>query len=250
MTEHNNILLYGASNLWISRRAALSQVRRRFPGALQIGLANGPGRSYGLRAGNPLVRYEALRDVRFDFNQVQPRHRLAVITDIGNDIAYAQPPKQVLRWVCDLTAELESQNYRIIVGGIPCQSLERINPQLFKAIAKLYYPQGSVDKQYLLNQLYALEEGLSALCAERGYYHPPVDSDWYSIDRFHLKLSSTHAYWNSLLQEYPPLPGTPTPSLWHSMKLLFPRRYWMGGKERLGKSVYRTLLPQAHVWVR
>ena len=59
MTAHR-ILLYGASNLWISRRAALTEIRKRFPGYLEIGLAPGPGRSYGLRAGNPLIRYEAL----------------------------------------------------------------------------------------------------------------------------------------------------------------------------------------------
>ena len=61
--------LYGASNLWFSRRAALAAIRRRFEGPLELGLACGPGRSYGLRAGNPLLTYRPLREVEFPQSQ-------------------------------------------------------------------------------------------------------------------------------------------------------------------------------------
>lgn len=248
--ENSNILLYGASNLWLSRRAALSQLRSRFSGHLRIGMANGPGRSYGLRAGNPLVRYQPLCSVRFDFEQIAATHRLAVITDVGNDIAYAQAPQRVLEWVARLTADLESQGYRIIVGGVPRRSLERIHPGLFRAIAKLYYPQGSISKEHVIEQLSEVEGGLATLCRERGYRHPPVNSDWYSLDRFHLKLSSTDAYWHSLLEDYPLLSGGAAPSFRQALRPLFPDRYWLCGKERRGEGIYRDMVANALIWVK
>lgn len=250
MSSVTQIALYGASNLWLSRGAALQQLRRRFDGFLEIGLANGPGRSYGLRAGNPLVRYESLRSVRFFEDSPRAPRRLAFITDIGNDIAYAQPPERVLAWVADLAAELEREGYHLTVGGVPRESLESIDPRVFRAIAKVYYPQGTISKDYLTGQLEELESGLAQLCRERGYHHPSLDNRWYSIDRFHLKLSSTHDYWHSLLSSFSPAQDSSRLPLWSSVRPLFPERYWLLGKERAGRSLYQDLAPQSRVWVK
>lgn len=250
MSAAAQIALYGASNLWLSRGAALQQLRSRFDGFLEIGLANGPGRSYGLRAGNPLVRYEPLSAVRFFTESAQAPQRLAFITDIGNDIAYAQPPRRVLAWVADLAAELERDGYQLIVGGVPRESLESIDPRVFQAIAKVYYPQGTISKDHLTAQLEELETGLAQLCRERGYQHPSLDNRWYSMDRFHLKLSSTHDYWRSLLSSFPRALEPSHLPLWSSVRPLFPERYWLLGRERAGRSLYQDLAPQSRVWVK
>lgn len=242
------ILLYGASNLWLSRRAALAGIRRRFEGRLEIGLANGPGRSYGLRAGNPLVRYLPLSEVEFPFTSVAPI-RVAFITDIGNDIAYAQPPERILSWVRTLLTRLENDGYKVLIAGIPVKSLRLINPFLFYAIARLYYPQGTLTREQVTGELEQVEQGILELCRERSLAHIDLNPLWYSWDRFHLKLGAREAYWEALLREFP-LRKDRSGQPWSSLRLLHPERYWLFNEERTGVGQYSDLVPQSSVWVK
>ena len=249
MTAHR-ILLYGASNLWLSRRAVLTELRKRFPGYLEIGLAPGPGRSYGLRAGNPLIRYEALQNVDFGFSGEVRGEMVAFLTDIGNDIAYSQPPPQIVDWVRRLSDRLQSQGYRVIVGGIPSRSLARLHPRLFKTVARLYYPEGSVSQQLVTRNLEEVELGIRDLCLERELPYLELDPNWYTFDRFHLKSRACTPYWQSLLQSFPEKHAFSSNWSWAARRPLFPKRYWLVGRERTGHERYRDLVPHSTTRVR
>lgn len=247
----HRILLYGASNLWLSRRAALTELRRRFEGTLQIGLALGPGRSYGLNAGNPLIRYEALSQVDFGFGAESVNGRkLAFITDIGNDIAYSQRPERIVAWVRELTQRLESQGFEVMVGGVPAESLALIHPTLFKTCAKLYYPEGNLSKDQITRDLEELEYGIQELCAKKSYPHFGLSSDWYGLDRFHLKRRARIAYWRSLLSTIPERTRYRSTWSYAIRRPLFPERYWLVGKEKMGQSRYLDLVPDSITLVR
>lgn len=249
MTNHR-ILLYGASNLWLSRRAALTALRRRFQGSLEIGLALGPGRSYGLRAGNPLVRYVPLQEVEFDFGAPVNGHKIAFITDVGNDIAYSQPPERIVGWVGSLAQKLHNQGYQVMVGGIPTKSLRTIDPRLFAAVARLYYPQGGASLALINRNLEELELRLQDLCAEQGYPYCDLETGWYSYDRFHLRRASRDEYWSRLLAPFPE--RAVFTSTWSVAirRPFFPARYWLAGREFHGGGEYRALVPDGVVRVR
>ena len=203
-----------------------------------------------MRAGNPLVRYEPLSKVKFPFQSKADGVKLALVTDIGNDIAYSQRPEQVVQWVSQLTERLESEGYQVIVGGIPAKSLARLHPLFFKTLAKFYYPDGSVSKEQVTRDLEAVELGVYDLCEERGYPHIPLDPDWYSLDRFHLKPSANTPYWGTILDSFPV--HTPFSSTW-SYKVrrpLFPQRFWLIGKERTSSGRYHNLVPNSSLWVK
>lgn len=249
MTDHR-ILLYGASNLWISRPVALTELRKRFGGYLQIGLAHGPGRSYGLRAGNPLIRYEALQCVDFDFEDEVRGEKVAFVTDIGNDIAYSQPPEQVVRWVEGLIGRLQEQNYRVVVGGIPSRSLALLHPTLFQTFARLYYPDGAVSQSLITRNLEEVEIGVREFCSQREVAYVDVDPQWYSYDRFHLKRKARNIYWQALLESFPERQRFDSKWSLSVRRPLFPQRYWLVGKERKGSERYRDLVPQSLTRVR
>lgn len=248
MSPQAQILLYGASNLWLSRRAALDGLVRRFVGPLEIGLANGPGRSYGLRAGNPVARYLPLSEVAFPFDSSAPV-RVAFVTDIGNDVAYGQPPERILRWVRRLLDRLENEGYRVIVGGAPVQSLRLINTYLFSALARLYYPQGTLSLEKVASDLEQVDQGVFDLCRERTFTYLEVNPRWYSWDRFHLKLSARQSYWDTLLRDFPVLGPNPVRPIPHR-RFLPPERYWLFNKERTGLGRYLDPLGQSTVWVK
>jgi hypothetical protein len=249
-SENHRLLLYGASNLWLSRRAALTELRKRFPGYLQIGLALGPGRSYGLTAGNPLFRYEPLHQVDFDFEDDVRGDKIAIITDIGNDIAYSQPPQKIVEWVGALATRLQEDNYSVIVGGIPTRSLALLDPRIFQAFAKLYYSEGSVSHQLVTRNLEEVEIGVRDLCLSRDLTFVDLESAWYSYDRFHLKRRARSTYWQALLQSYPERQRFDSRWSLSVRRPLFPKKYWLVGKERRGTHQYRDLVPQSVTKVR
>jgi hypothetical protein len=250
MTSPGNIPrihLYGASNLWLSRGAALTAVRRRFEGPLEIGLACGPGRSYGLRAGNPLARYLPLREVEFP-SPAPPT--LAVLSDVGNDIVYSQPPDTILVWVGELAGRLESQGAEVLLTGLPLESLRALPGWLFSALRSLYYAGQKLTQGELMQRLLDLEGGLQTLARERGYLFLPTQPEWYGFDRFHLRSKSYSACWEGWLERLQPDLGFQGQPTWRQLWQLKPQTYWYRGRPRQAAGEYDEVLPLTRVWVR
>ena len=242
----HRVHLYGASNLWLSRRAALAGLRARFDGPLEIGLACGPGRSYGLSAGNALVRYPPLRSVEFPHPP-----ELAILADAGNDIAYGQDPAVALGWMTELATRLEGQGARVLVTGTPLENLRTIPSWLFLAVRSLLYPGSKLTRDGVLQALEDLKGGLQALARERGYLYLDPDPGWYGMDRIHLHRAHYHRCWEHWLETMEPrirpngrLPG------WLSTMRLSPAQCWVLGREWRGRSDYLGLIPQTRLLVR
>lgn len=242
----HRVQLYGASNLWLSRRAALAGLRERFDGPLEIGLACGPGRSYGLSAGNALVRYRPLCSVEFPHPP-----QLAILADAGNDIAYGQDPAIVLGWMTELATRLERQGARILVTGTPLENLRTIPAWLFKAVRSLIYPRSLVTQEGVVQALEDLKGGVQTLARERGYVYLEPDPIWYGMDRIHLHSAHYRRCWEHWLEFMVPrigprmrLPG------WLSTLRLSPARCRVLGREWRGQGDYIGFMEQTRLLVR
>lgn len=234
--------LYGASNLWLSRGAALAELRGRLEGPLEIGLACGPGRSYGLSAGNALVRYPPLRRVEFP----QPP-QLAILTDVGNDLAYGQEPSVVLGWMTELATHLERQGARVVVTGTPLENLRSIPPWLFQAVRCLLYPGSPITRQGVIQALEDLTGGLRALACERGYLYLEADPGWFGFDRIHLHRAHYQRCWERWLEAWRPrVRRHSRPPTWR----LSPARCWVLGREWRGRGDYPEWMERTRLWVR
>jgi hypothetical protein len=241
------IHLYGASNLWLSRRAALRAVRRRFEGPIEVGLACGPGRSYGLRAGNPLVRYLPLKEVEFPAPSTP---LLAVLSDIGNDIAYAQRPDTTLAWVGELTHRLDQQGAEVVLTGVPVESLRGLPAWMFVLLRSLYYAGQNVQQADVMQRLDDLEGGLITLASQRGYPFLPTDPLWYGFDRFHLRATHHTHCWESWMERLRPDLGVPGQPSWSSLWRLRPSDYWYRDRPARAPGEYDDVLGQTRLWVR
>lgn len=240
--------LYGASNLWLSRRAALTAVRSRFKAPIEICLACGPGRSYGLKAGNPLVRYRSLQDVSFPTRP--PISSLAILSDAGNDIIYAQSPETTLGWIKNLAQKLEKTKTQIAIAGLPLESLSKISRLKFFILSRLYYLEQSLSFPQVLERLGKLEEGLKELCLQRGYTFLPTNPAWYGFDRVHLKRSACASCWESLLEPLYPALESPRPFKLSHLFNLKPADAWVLGKKRYHDGLYDSVMPDTLIWVR
>lgn len=242
------IQLYGASNLWLSRRAALAAARRRFEGPLEIGLACGPGRSYGLRAGNPLVRYRPLREV--DFPQSSPVPTVAILSDIGNDIAYAQRPDTTVTWVRELAERLEAGGAEVVLTGVPVESLRGLPRWLFFILRSLYYSGQTVTHDDIMQRLDDLEGSLEEMARDHGYLFLATDSSWYGYDRFHLRSAFHEACWEGWLERLRPDLGFRGMPTWGSLWSMRPAEYWYRGQEARATGDYDNVLDQTRLFVR
>lgn len=250
MQADQRILLYGASNLWLSRKAALSEIRARFEGNLEIGLACGPGRSYGLDAGNPWNRYRALKTIDFELPTPKPAQSWALLTDVGNDIAYQQRPDTIVDWMGNLATQLEKRGYQIMVTGLPVETLTRVPPWMFKLLAWIYYSKRGLQQQELNQALWDVEGGLRELCEKRGYPFISTQAHWFGIDHFHLRPSFNREYWTTILDRYQPVASQIVKPRIPILRGLEPREYWQLGKLRKGREYYDSVVPESKLWVR
>lgn len=249
MDAQHRILVFGASNLWLSRRTLLLELRKRFLGRLELGLAFGPGRSYGLHAGNPFFRYQPLKDVSFGFEREPLEQKIAFITDIGNDIAYRQNPDTIISWVSALSERLERYGYYVIVGGTPAESLGTLHPRIFNFLLKLYYSEESLTQEQAVAELFELEARIQDLCQDRSYEYCKLDSEWFTYDHFHLKPKGKKPYWESLLANFPLLHEGDVSSM-SLLRPLSPDRYWFLGRQMSGGASYPALLSDSSISIR
>jgi hypothetical protein len=232
--------LYGASNVWLSRRAALAAIRCRYEGPLEIGVACGPGRSYGSRAGNVLVRYPPLNSVHFP--QVP---QLAVLADAGNDIAYGQRPDVALRWMAERAASLHPA--QIVLTGTPLDNLRDVPHWLFLAVRTLIYPASKATHGEILQALEDLRGGARQLASERGYTYLEPEPAWFGPDRIHLHSRHHDACWSHYLQRGPAPIERPSRLQVLQMR---PAHCWVLGREWHGRGEYHDVLPNTRVLVR
>lgn len=233
--------LYGASNVWLSRGAALAALRSRYEGPLEVGLACGPGRSYGLRAGNLLVRYPPLKDVQFPHTP-----QLAVLADAGNDVAYGQRPDAALGWIAQTAASLHPA--RIVLTGTPLDNLRRLPEWLFLAVRSLFYPASKATHGEILQALEDLRGGARQLAHERGYIYLEPDPGWFGLDRIHLHSAHHDACWSHYLQSSPA--GSARRPSRRALLKMRAAHCWVLGREWRGSGEYADVLPATRVLVR
>ena len=94
------------------------------------------------------------------------------------------------------------------------------------------------------------ELGVRDFCLEKELPYVELDPNWYTFDRFHLKNRACTPYWQSLLQSFPEKHAFSSNWSWAARRPLFPKKYWLVGRERTGHEKYRDLVPHSTTRVR
>jgi hypothetical protein len=189
-----------------------------------------------------------LREV--EFPAPSPVPTLALLSDIGNDIAYAQRPDTTVSWVMELAQRLENQGAEVVLTGVPVESLRGLPQWLFLVLRKLYYAGQTVTHDDVMQRLSDLEGALENVARERGYLFLPTEPQWYGIDRFHLRSAHHTACWEGWMERLRPdlgFQGIPT---WSSLWRLRPSDYWYRGQETKAAGEYDDILAHTKLWVR
>ncbi len=210
-------ILLGASNLRIALPAVLDGFRRRAAGAVDALVACGHGRSYGAWSRCLFVRrlpgivgcglWRALEGR-------PPLRTLALITDIGNDLAYGVEVEKIAAWVETCFERLARHRAEIVLTLLPMARLERLSTWEVRLATSILFPGRSAPWPELLQRARALDERLRRM--GRDYQARLIEpaADWYGLDPIHLRRGVRREAWNRILSPWPPDPRAadgPTP---------------------------------------
>ncbi len=195
------VVLLGASNVARSISTLVETARLAFGGPLELMAAFGHGRSYGVAAG---ILGRALPGISQcglwrALEEQPPLSTAALVTDVGNDLAYGFAAGQVAEWVEACLLRLSAVGARMVVTRLPLAVLERLSAWQFEVMRRVLFPRRQIVRAEVLKQAELLDEALVRLAGMYGAHAVEPRPQWYGLDPIHLRRRAWSEAWGEVL---------------------------------------------------
>jgi hypothetical protein len=249
------VILLGASNLARGVALAAETARIVLGGPLELVIAMGHGRSYGVRSrvlGRALPGiaecglWDALKRTR-----AHPTY--ALLTDVGNDLAYGAPVEEIEGWIALCLDRLAAAGSRTVLTLLPMASLESLSPLRFGVARSILFPARRIAHRDAIDAARRLDERLRRLGESRGATLVEQPRDWYGLDPIHLRPTVMPQAWRRILAAW--RPGADAPPARRSLRRflairrLTPQRWWLAGIPLGRPQPAGTLADGSRVWL-
>lgn len=194
------VVALGASNLTRGLHALVCAARRAWGPDTRFLAALGHGRSYG-RASRVLVRglpgilecglWRSLAAAR-----AEPTR--ALITDVGNDILYGQPPAQVLAWVETCVERLQQVTSEITLTDLPLHGIRGLTPSRYLFFRTLFAPSCRLTLDETRRRAERVADGLAEIADRRSLRLVRLRPEWYGLDPIHFRRAVRAAAWREI----------------------------------------------------
>lgn len=230
------VILLGASNLTRGISSAVETARRAVGGPAEYFIAMGHGRSYGapsriMGRGLPGITECGLWDALGDNHG--PTY--ALLTDVGNDVAYGASVDTITGWVATCLDRLLERDARVVMTLLPLSSLGRLAPWQFQLARTLLFPFRPMTMATAMARARALDERLRELGRERGIGLVEPEPGWYGIDPIHVRRSRMSEAWGRAAAKWtgePPVSRIrPSAARWLRIRRLTPQKWSLLGRE-------------------
>ena len=197
------IVAIGASNLSRGLSRLVTITHSWAPGPVDLAVAAGHGRSYGAnsRVWNrrlPSILGSGLwRGIdRLLAAGQTDRPRVAVVTDIGNDLLYGFSSEQLAVWVDETLARLQQRGFTTVITRLPLASITRVGKMRYRLLKTLFVPGCQLSLEQI--KIVAAEVDAAVIRSAATYQATVVDQPgvWYGFDALHIKRSSLDILWN------------------------------------------------------
>jgi hypothetical protein len=245
MDPQARIILLGGSNL-ARGISTIVEIARRMGADAQGGggpveflIAKGHGRSYGkpstvLGRGLPGIIECGLWDALDPRDQ---RPTFALITDIGNDVAYGTEVSDIAEWVGTCIERLAQARARIVMTALPMQSLRKLSPGRFKVARSILFPSNRFSLDEALGRCGELDERVRRLAGSHGARIMEHEGHWYGVDPIHIKHRHRVAAWTRIMGAWSDVAETRiqvrrSAPRWLRLRSLTPQRWSLLGSQR------------------
>lgn len=245
------VILLGASNLARGISIVAETARLLLGSPLEIFVAMGHGRSYGTPStilGRTLPGiiecglWEALASR-------EPLATRALVTDIGNDVAYGADVDTITGWVETCLERLTSSEARSVITALPMERLGRLSPVAFHVARAIFFPSRKLGFAHALESAAALDASIRELAARRGVALVEQLLAWYGADPLHIRRRDIPGAWARVLSGWNGAPdSTRAPSArgslrrWVTIRSRTPQRWRLLGVP-LGRPQPSVVLP-------
>lgn len=205
------VVLLGASNLTHSLATVIALARHRLAQPLDVLVAAGHGRSYGMPSSvlwrelpgivpSALWRELAVRP---------PAATAALVTDIGNDLLYEAPVDRVAGWVETCLERLARAGAQTVLTLLPTAHLPELSPWQFYLFRTLFVPTCRLRAGELIDRALRLNEALEDLAAGYGATLVTPAREWYGLDPIHVRRTRRVAAWAEITAAWDSRPAGP-----------------------------------------
>jgi hypothetical protein len=195
-------ILFGASNITLGLPWVVPAVEERLGAPVELIGAWGHGRSYGVPSS---LLYRTLRGIVHSkvwqvLEELPPRPSYAMLTDLGNDLAFGHTPDEIMGWLTTVFERLAKLEVRTIVTGMPIDRLRDQSKFNFFFFRVLYFPQYALRQADILAKVEEITARLQVLVKQFGFTYTPVERHWYGYDPIHIQFSHMKEAWEKILR--------------------------------------------------
>ena len=200
----SRLILLGASNLTVSLRTVIRLMQERCGGPSEVLVAAGHGRSYG-RYSRVLVRGlpGIVSSGLWSHLDSTALPTYALLTDIGNDIAYGHTPRQLLKWVDTCVQRLHRSAARIVMTNVPLASIEALTQARYRFIRMLLFPSSGLTLRQAIHHTRLVHGGLSDIADQ---YRIPIfeqEPTWFGPDAVHIHYRKRKELFRRIVERFP-----------------------------------------------
>jgi hypothetical protein len=199
-------------------RSVLGIVRGSLRGPLEVFVAAGHGRSYGQWSRVAVRGLPGILECGlWPALAAAPAGRTyALVSDVGNDLAYGVAPATLGGWVTACLDRLGEAS--VILVRLPAASLARIPPWHYHIAKALLFPGRRLPYATLQARVAETNSRLTALGGRPGVVVIEPRAEWYGLDAIHLRRRVRAEAWAEVLRPWCPdragAAATPVPARW------------------------------------
>ena len=142
-------------------------------------------------------------------SRAQALPTVAIIADIGNDLAYEAPVDTITKWIETVLDRLAPYGARVVLNDPPLDSLKRVGAVRYRVMRELLFPKCRLSRAELLRRAEQLSERLQELSSEREIPVFSGESAAYGLDPIHPRRAAAGDIWQRMLGALSPSSNTP-----------------------------------------
>ena len=194
------VVMLGASNLSIMFPTVVETARALFATPLELFVAKGFGRSYGQESKFFGKKFSGiLQSGLWDaMRRARPLPTFALLSDVGNDLAYEAPVERVVTWIEQTLDRLAAYDAKVVLNNIPIASLKSVGSVRYQVFREVLFPNCRLPRAEMFRRAEQLDEALVRIASERDLPIFSGELAWYGLDPIHPRWSSRGEIWRRM----------------------------------------------------
>lgn len=201
------VVLLGASNLTLGLPLVLHALEQGLDGDLEVLVAAGHGRSYGMRS--RFLFYRTLPGITecglwaaLNAPGADRSRTLALLTDVGNDLVYGAGVEQLIGWLETCLERLAEHGAEAVLTLLPMAGLQQLPRWRFSLLRTIFFPFHGASQAVVMDRAQALDEQMRALAQRTRARTVEPPADWYGFDPIHIRRSRQISAWRAFLSKW------------------------------------------------